>query len=492
MAFANPTLTGDVEDYSSISPSAVLKTDQLDDLYLCPLKEKTSESFSRRAVGDRRHFRYSNPFPFSPSDSDEEDLDGEEAKSDQEFARSCIKALSNCCARRLNRAMIDLVGIEPHPGPRSKARRQVTVTTVSQRKLQPVAKRLRRKSGRSMTGDMSAMSLSTGMRPSRPTDAHRYMCVLADPFSCEPVRLGGEMMQPSAIASLTYKGILLAGSNSTLSLVFYPRAVDPLLSSTNTGPPYTYVTQGVQFVSGASLGNIALGGRVISAGIRVQTVNSSQADNGIVTAGCIPRDVITIAGPAGVTLSGLPYDSTTGALQGFAQFNNYSQTEIFPLKSGCSVVYRPTDPLDFTFRDTLTGNPALYVIDEAMPPCMVVGISGCSGSSAILVELIAHIEYTVNEGSTGVVDQEMGTLTTPELAKIANATFQQATNTATSGGTSSWFDSMKHFGKSALPYVGELVSGAFRTYLGRKPNYSIPSMPFSGKSYGIDGWGSSA
>jgi len=289
------------------------------------------------------------------------------------------------------------------------------------------------------------------------------------------------MMQPSGIATLTYKAAVTI-STAAASMVFYPRSLSPILLSVSTAAPYTYTVNG-SFGSGSNLASIALGARVISAGVRISSVASSQSDNGIITAGCLPRETAGIgANFAGnCSNTGMPFLNTTIATQGFNEFNNYAQTEIFPVKDGFSCVYRPTDPVDFTFRDTLVTGPNTYVSEEPLSPYFVVGVSGITAGTALMVEYTVHLEYTVAEGFTGVVDQEMGQLTTPQLAKIANSTFSDSSNTATPGGKSTWRSKAWDFVKKAAPIAGSFAGSAASAYFGMGVN----SQPYKGAKYSL-------
>jgi len=103
--------------------SPVLKTEGLDSVFIvAPIHDHSHSredmgSVFGRTDGNRLHFRYGDPFDSRPCYSDDEDLEGEQEEFDEKFTRSCIAALSNLIARRVSRAMIDLVGIEPNPGP---------------------------------------------------------------------------------------------------------------------------------------------------------------------------------------------------------------------------------------------------------------------------------------------------------------------------------------------------------------------------------------
>jgi hypothetical protein len=115
-----------VHDGLSEDKPQFVKTDELDRVYIldpqisCPVtlpQRAVIQEGYLRAVGNRRHFQYGDPDFLCPSDSDEEDLDFEDSQRDKEFAKTCAKAVSNCLSRRISRAMIDLIGIEPNPGP---------------------------------------------------------------------------------------------------------------------------------------------------------------------------------------------------------------------------------------------------------------------------------------------------------------------------------------------------------------------------------------
>jgi hypothetical protein len=442
--------------------SPVLKTEGLDNVYIIsPAIHDHSHSHEDmgrvfdRAGGDRLHFRYGDPFDSRPCYSDDEDLSGQQEEFDEKFTRSCIAALSNLIARRVSRAMIDLIGIEPNPGP-SRAQKKKKNTTVKKASTQ---NRMGQKS-RAETRLGSSLRVIGGRMTSL-VQANRglasmraYQNVLCNPFDNVPVRLGGENMQPSGLATLSCRGII-ALTTGSLSAVFYPWATQPLVitSSVSSSGPYTYTASGLLFPGGPSLAAIAAEGRVVAAGIRVTSIDNSNNNQGVITIGCLPRNQVN-PNLLGTDADGLPWTATTAATQAAPQFYNYLQTESYPLRNGCSGFWKPEDPLDFTFREipilNITGAASSpYGLD--LTPCVVVGIQGANTTAQILVELISHIEYTVSAGTTGVVDTGYGDMTEQQIIDVNRGTFMGKINSVIEGVTGGFLDAASTVASS---YIG--------------------------------------
>jgi hypothetical protein len=318
-----------------------------------------------------------------------------------------------------------LIGVEPNPGPKKKT--SLALITIGAKSASEVrnmvparsGKKVKQKNKNANPGRISGMAARTGnlISAGRATDMALYAKCLANPFDQVPVRLGGETMQPSGIATLTLRQVLGVNSSGALSIVFYPKGLGGIFSSVSASSPYTYTSATSTFPGGSSLNGIATGGRIVAAGIRIMTPSSATTDNGLVTIGCLPRDA---AGPGNDSYGGFPCLPSTTSTQGFNEFFNYLSTETYPLRCGASAVWRPEDPIDFTFRNYITNTPT-STTGQNVPLCpfFVVGVSGAAASSTVLVEFIAHIEYTVNEGTVGVIDTGMGDMTSVDSFDVA-------------------------------------------------------------------------
>jgi len=151
--------------------------------------------------------------------------------------------------------------------------------------------------------------------------------------------------------------------------------------------------------------------------------------------GCLPRE--TINGVTNVTNGGFPSGGgTLAATQGFNEFLNYLQTESYPLKDGASAFFRPQDPVDFTFRDfpIITGGGTVVVPASGLgTPFFVVGVSGAVVSQQYLIEQILHLEYTVSDSVTGVINTGMGSMGTQQIINAGKSVFGNLVDTTIAG-----------------------------------------------------------
>jgi hypothetical protein len=428
--FESPSFQVNPDPYGSRLPD---ENPKFDTVYL------PSGEFSPRAVGGRHHFRYhsdSDSDSFSADMLEKDSFKGHDSTEyDEEISRSCIQAFSNLIGRRIARAMIDLVGIEPHPGPRGstamvlvggRSRAESRSNLISS-VVVPQGKKKKNKKVKVQV--QSVMSRRTGGQISSTTaDYSAYRRVLSNPWDCLPIRMGGETMQPTGIATLVTRFQAVCSGGGNLSGVFYPissgsSTIGSGWISATGSAPYTYTTAAV-FPGSLSLSNIATGGRVIAAGLRVMTTASATNNQGVLTLGCLPREVIANTSTA-VTVNGFPWFASTTATQGFNEFQNYLSTESYPLKCGASTVYRPQDPLDFTFREETTDGYVLGggVVGNPLHPFFVFGVTGAAGACPLFFEFVTHIEYTVSEGTTGVVNTGMGNMAQQTLVDGAKSVF---------------------------------------------------------------------
>jgi hypothetical protein len=406
-----------------------------------------------RTVGDRHHFRYrSTPSP-DPDYSDLEEVEETDPTLDEAFTRSCVAALSNLIARRLSRAMIDLIGIEPNPGPKGRRSGQKIGQKKKKSGKQAMVRPMGIKAPNQTRRNTEVLSSRMGIQMSAVrSDMAQYQRVLSNPWDEMPVRLGGENMQPSGIATMNARGILALSGTGNTSIVVYPWAQQSLLSSGSASPTYTYaVNANFSFPGGASLDALAAEGRIIAAGIRITSIDNANNNQGVVTIGCLPRNQVATPN-VGNDADGIPFAATTTATQGYAQFFNYLQTESYPLRCGASAVWRPQDPLDFTFREVgVLGPVANFASGADLTPCFVIGITGASTTGNVLVELVSHIEYTVSSGTTGVVATGDGNMSEADVYSVAKQTFKGLTDSTFEGTTKGLLDSATKL----APYAGK-------------------------------------
>jgi hypothetical protein len=310
----------------------------------------------------------------------------------------------------------------------------------------------------------------------RNSEADNYYKVLSNPFDYSPVRLGGENMQPSGLATLVWRGVVVAGTNGQASFVFYPWATNPLLVSPTLSAPYTYTAVPGLYPGTATIEALAANGRIVSSGIRLVTTESATNNQGIITIGCLPRTNALPTG--GVTIDGFPYGATTTATQGYNEFFNYLQTESYPLKCGASAFYRPEDPLDFTFRGmNISGVSDIYGGDDLLP-FMVVGISGALSGAHLLIEVVTHIEYTVVSGTTGVVNTGMGSMGVQDVINTGKALFGKLTDTTIEGVNGGLLGKVAStLGRVAYDRISDSVGNYFSN------SNNVMRGPYSGKSY---------
>jgi len=295
-----------------------------------------------------------------------------------------------------------------------------------------------------------------------------YHCVLTNPFDCFPVRLGGEMMQPSGLATLNWRGQITLPSSGNASYVFYPWASGSFITSSTASSPYTYGVVSGPYPGSSALAALAPNGRIVASGLRVVTTASATNNQGVVTIGCLPRSAVRNATDVSVTLDGFPTQATTVATQGFNEFFNFLQTESYPLKDGASAFYRPEDPLDYTFRDITVQSPADLAFGEDLQPFIVVGVTGAAASSVLLFELVTHIEYTVTTGTTGVVNTGRGDMAQQDLIDVAKGVVGDAVDSTIAGVVGgldlktaliqSGVSAVKGVGRAGLRYLANAAS----------------------------------
>lgn len=290
-------------------------------------------------------------------------------------------------------------------------------------------------------------------------DMAAYKRVLDNPFDLVPVRLGGETMVPSGLATLVTRFSSNITSGGFMSYVLYPIATQQGstsgFASVTASAPYTYgALTPTLFPGGPSLAALSAEGRIVAAGVRVFTTNNSTADSGLVTIGCVPRDVAISS--AVISASGFPIaPASVTATQGWNEFGNYLSTETYPLKMGATAVYRPQDPLDFTFRGLINGVNGLGTVTPGgqLVPFFVVGVNAAGSGAGLFFEFVTHIEYTVGTGAAGIINTGIGNMNSMDSFSVAKSLFGSIYDTTMQG------------------VVGGISSGA--TLMAQKANQAI-------------------
>jgi len=247
-------------------------------------------------------------------------------------------------------------------------------------------------------------------------------------------------MQPSGLATLSNRSVLTLNAG-LLSVVAYPFANGGTLLAfaAPVAGVYTYVNSPTTaFPGGPGLQALAEEGRVVAYGIRVVSLDNANNNQGLITLGCLPRPQVANTSDPTITADGFPNRPTTTATQGQQQFNNYLQTETYPLKDGASAFWRPQDPLDFTFRDApivsgAGGGNLLAGVD--LSPFFVIGIQGAATNANILIEQVLHIEYTVSSGVLGVISTGTGDMSSQDVTSVVKTVFSDAVDTTMAGVT---------------------------------------------------------
>jgi len=402
------------------------------------------------------------------------------------LAELVLLGRSPLCVRRrkINRAF-ELVCVELNPGPKKSqalvlmgGRSLAELKSINLRSSvasQGVPKNKKKKTKKKQISIPQFQTLprstmarrSGGMMNSLPADALQYMRVLSNPWDDVPVRLGGETMQPSGIATLVLRLQFALPASGESSFVFYPYAgqlgsSSSILASPSPNAPYTY-TSTFGFPGAPALSSLATGGRIIAAGVRVVTTASSLDNSGILTIGCLPRESVSsvLGASSGVTDGGFPFIlNTTVATQGKNEFLNYLSTESYPLKCGASAVWRPEDPLDFTFRRMIVSGPE-QISPQDLTPFFVVGVTGALGSSVLLMEFVTHIEYTVSEGTTGVINTGMGNMGQQTIIDSAKRVFGGLVDSTFEGVSGAFVKGATQAASLATARALAAASGAF-------------------------------
>jgi len=245
-------------------------------------------------------------------------------------------------------------------------------------------------------------------------------------------------MQPTKLA-VASMNVVVTFSTANSSYVIYPRLGVPIMSSVTQSPPYTYTafaSPNGAFPQTAQIQAEANGGRVIAMGIKVISMASDNSNQGLIRIGLTSRDPDNPG--SNDTTNGLPLVPSTTSTQGFNEFMSYDQCDSFPLRLGSRCVWKPQDPLDFTFRssgvitDANTG--AGSTNEEQSSPCFTVGMIGtATSSSQVTFEMVLHLEYTQGPFTTSAGAAQVGTMTLDQAQGSVYQTFRGLTNLARMG-----------------------------------------------------------
>lgn len=505
---AGPILATVWEEQSRVPQARVSKT--LDDVVSFPVRLESQDS--SRLEGNQRHVRYrTHPIIPDPIHSDLED-ESEDTFVDKEIV-TCARALVGLMQsfRRVissGRAMIDLVGIEPNPGPPKSApahkkkksvKKEVTkVISVSSQKDPGTARMMKSIAGSpfNVRGDMS-----------------KYMATLMDAERYPPVRLGGETLVQTALTTLHGNFTYNVPANGTGSFVIHPRLWNPFCYTGDQGGAngYQYSTSPMfPTQNTAQLRALASGARVVSCKLKVFSLGAGTADNGLLIAGLCPRDdgfwnntMVTNSFSSGwesftntVSSGGFPIGSTisaanspvpnanagfNSATQGATSFQNYDFTDEMPLKQGCSVFWLPEDPQTFEFmRDriiaqagvvpgSLASTTTSVSITPVCDPFFVIGILGASPNTQVQFELFLNLEYTTTSGASQVINTDVGAMSTTDAFHVVKRVGGGAINMVEP-------DPEASFGSRL---------GGFAKTLGRAGLSSISKFLFSSSDVGV-------
>lgn len=371
-----------------------------------------------------------------------------------------------------NRRVVVVARRRPRRGPA-----QTAVVARQQGARRVVVRRRRRAPGR--LGGNANLVLGS-------IDERKYMCTLNDPFNCPPVRLGAGCSQPTGLATLYSTTVFTPGATQ-MAIFVWPRSSDPFLTTTGTSNPYTYATGSLpsSFPQASSLATIANAARVVSMGVKVTSSSSATNDNGVVTMGLLPRDPVAVQVTSGslvvlptTTVNGLPLFATTSASVGSPEILNFEQTESFALRKGATAFWRPLDPLDFEFNEIAVNNPysAGGGAGGAIPSQaivgnpIVIGLTGISTSSTVMLEVVLHLEYTKGPFVASVVNVGTGTMTSSFVERAADIVFGANTNTVREGITSGFQAAGNAIGGAIAGGVGRAIGSTIGRAAGNITN----------------------
>jgi hypothetical protein len=379
--------------------------------------------------------------------------------------------------RNVNRSY-DLVGVEENPGPNKGKKKNtstalVHVPTVGQKKpseykdskavvVRAAVEREKKVKQKMQAHVAKNMKLRAFGIMSGSDDIVKYLMCLNNPFDNLPVRLGGETMMPTGLATFIRRGSVTLPAGGNYSIVCFPGQTGILVSAT-TAAPYTYAGA-VSGPNPTAFKAVANEARIIAAGLRVTTMAPATSNGGIITMGCLPRDRLAVAWSAtAYTSQGFPYGTSAtpaNVTQGSNEFFQYIQTEQYPLRAGASAVYRPEDPYDYIFHDYLVDENA-FQANEDITPFFVCGITGAGASTNVFIEAITHMEYTVKPSFTGIINTEVGQMSTVQSFGAAKALLGEAQTTAYEGvdGGYKKESAFRKIAKGGVKLIGDALTG---------------------------------
>jgi len=368
--------------------------------------------------------------------------------------------------------MIDLIGIEPNPGPpKGATSKQVVVYN------QKPKKKIKQKQGNALQRRGAGIDAAIPGRYPTPRTLSMgaslagYMRCLNDPFNQPPVRPGVLCAVPTGLFSC-YLRLPYTVTTTFFSHTFVPwRLNHPFMGSGSAGNPYNYGAQIVNlFPQTTAIVALYEKARLLAAGFRLIPMQNSTNDAGQISSALIP----------GVRASNVNnFGIITGntATQGFNEMLSYPETLSSPFKEGASIYWRPQDPNSFVFREaTMTDTQSTTNETLQDVPFLMMGLSGIANPCSYIVEMISHFEGTIAAGNAGVIDLQRAPPTSELTAlSAADRVFGQGNRTSRpgsygpfnprisdsgpqAGGRKStfWKDALS-FGSSVAPLLLELL-----------------------------------
>lgn len=484
------------------------KSLELDQSPLAPLSGEPGGTWPYYST--RPHFRIDRSNYSSDSDEDEHSW------SDEETLLELVKEALRCCRRRKRRmrALVDLVGIEPNPGPKGGKTKMVMPSSAIKRKVKKEVRKEEMKitaprvprgvnasKGRYLTGEV--------FNPR--ADMSAYMRTLCDAERYPPVRLGGETMIQTALTQL-HGSYTVTIVDPTFQFVVHPRLWLPLLFSGDTGPGlYNYGAVNM-FPAAAitQLQSLGSGARVVSAKLKIFTTAAANNDGGALCVGLSPRDdgfmgglesgqkVTTNPGYCNsVSSGGFPIITNSGssnpnqfsATQGNREFQSYDWTDIVPLKQGASVFWLPEDPQTMTFitdrlrqstiqsEQVVSGTSSfvnVYNSTVIEDPFFVASITGAASGTVVQFELFLNLEYTVTSGAAGIIDTTAGAMNSLQAFEVVKKVGGNLQNTVEPNPEAS-------LGDKLLTVAGNVVRGG----LGQVSKFLFGSSDLGTSAYDL-------
>jgi hypothetical protein len=320
-----------------------------------------------------------------------------------------------------------LVGIEPNPGPNSKALVVRKATKKSPAKsMHRIANLAQHPAGRlgapyrnmmnSALNQLGGRSNPIG-RTASTDEFAKYLACLNNPFDCAPARSGVDCALPTGVFSLYSRNVGTTNTSGGQSLIFHPRCWNAMYYTNNVASPYTYSVGVPSFPQTAAVQAIYNKCRVISAGVRIRNLQPSTADQGQIALVVMPSESLVEATGAVPNLNG----GSTFTF-GIQEALNHPNASIIPFRRGATAIWRPQDPNSFVFTQGLVTPTGLTEIVETAQavPYFAVTFANTQPSASFEFEFVIHMEGTVGTGYTGVV------AVSPTLHSLPSATAMNA------------------------------------------------------------------